>query len=963
MINCYICFKYLTLRFLQIILYVFVSQIFFGQNPYYNAINKADGLLTNSVYDIYEDKNDYMWFATEKGLCNFNGYTFNYFFNKNMTTKSGSCIKEDALGRIWYENFDGYLYYVENKSLKKLNQNKALGYFKYGFIDNKLYTITEMGLNVHNLKTLQLVKTIPINTAFLKTIYLSKNEIYIFTDALQIIKNDKIVQTINYPEDFSKKFNSIIVEKSADGLIICSKFTNYYYEFENGAFIKKTTAIKNGIIQNLSWCNNENWICTTSGVAKLNNTNNPIYFEGKNISYVYKTKNANYWVSTLTEGLFFIDNFSSKLIASNETLTAICKTNNKLLLGTNNDKIIQFNQKTENFSTLYQGTTNHQISLIKYDNYNDLFFFTSSKFGILSAKYKLLKDYSIAIKNVAIVDKKYISFAASGSLGLFQTNNKSVSSWDSIFNTNNSKDIVNYSNFITNAKGKATLFDAAANIIYYATNNGVFFINTKGQKKELLFNGSKININKFSSFEKNIFASNNEYKLYKIYNQTVKEVQLPAVIDRESIEKVFLKNELYYIVTNKYIFEYSIIKNKLKPILQVNNGIEINDILLDKNTYYFTTNKGLIIRENSFLNKNKINFFVDNVLVNNKIASKENRENLSHDKNNIIINYSLISSNPFNENVLKYSINNSDWQKLPINSNKLILTSLNSGNYTVQFAINDKIFSAQKVQFFIKNPFWLQAPFLLFSLLIFSVLLYILYKRKIRIIQQKNQMLLDKISLEKNINQSKLKAIKSQMNPHFFYNALNTVQSFILSNDKKQAVNYLSKFSVLTRTILEMTEKDLISIAEEVKTLQLYLEIEQVRFNDDFNFDISVSSTIDSENVKIPSMFLQPFVENAVKHGLLHKTDEKTLKINFDTIDNTIKIIIDDNGIGRVKSNELNQIKNKKHQSFATAALQNRVHLLNEFTQNNISIEYIDKTNQSNQSLGTTVIIIIPILY
>ena len=951
------------MKFLQTILCVFVTQIILGQNPYYNAINKSDGLLTNTVYDIHEDKKGYMWFATEKGLCNFNGYTFNYFYNVNMTTKSGSCIKEDCFGRIWYENFDGYLYYVENKLLKKLNQNKALGYFKYGFIDNKLYIITEMGLNVYDLKTLKLVKTIPINTAFLKTIYLSKNEIYIFTDALHIIKNDKIVQTIKYPEDFLTKFNSIIVEKNKDGLLICSKFTNYYYEFKNSLFFKKTIAIENGIIQNLSWCNNNNWICTTSGIVKLGTANNTVCFKDKNISYIYKTKNAHYWVATLTDGLFFIDNFSTKLVASTETLTTICNTKNNLLVGTNCDKILRYNPNTESFNTLYKGTTNHQISVINYDTYNEQFFFTSSKFGVLNSNYKLLKEYSIAIKNVAIVDKKYISFAASGSLGLFKTSTNSASNWDSIFKLYNTASETNYSNLITNAKGKATLYDATNKIIYYATNNGVYFINTKGQKKELLYKGAKINANKFSSFKNNIYATNNEYKLYKINNQSVTEVQLPTAIDKETIEKVFLKNQSYYIVTNKYIIEYSIITNTYKIILQVNNDIEINDVCLNQNTYYFSTNKGLIIRENTFLNKSKINFFIDKLLVNNKITNSKDLKSLSSDQNNIIINYSVISSIPFNENVLKYSINKSEWQKLPVNSNKLILNSLNSGSYTVQFAINNTLLPTQEVHFFINKPFWLQIPFLLFGLALFSLLLYILYKRKINALKQKNQLLLDKINLEKNINQSKLKAIKSQMNPHFFYNALNTIQSFILSNDKKQAVNYLSKFATLTRTILEMTEKDMVTITEEINTLRLYLDIEKVRFNDDFNFEILADLNIDADNIKIPSMFLQPFVENAVKHGLLHKSEEKTLKINFIKVVNQIKITIDDNGIGRKKSNELNAIKNKKHQSFATNAMQNRVHLLNEFTQKNISIAYIDKHNTSNQSTGTTVVFLIPILY
>ena len=211
------------------------------------------------------------------------------------------------------------------------------------------------------------------------------------------------------------------------------------------------------------------------------------------------------------------------------------------------------------------------------------------------------------------------------------------------------------------------------------------------------------------------------------------------------------------------------------------------------------------------------------------------------------------------------------------------------------------------------------------------------------------------------MNQSKLKAIKSQMNPHFFYNALNTLQSFILSNEKRLAIDYLSKFSNLTRTILEMTEKDFISISEEVKTLQLYLDIEKGRFDEDFSYEIQVGKNIDQESIKIPTMLLQPYVENAVKHGLLHKQGDKKVVISFEKQNNELSIKIDDNGIGRQKSSELNQIKNKNHQSFATEALQNRIDLLNEYNHKNISLKIIDKHNLQNQPTGTLVEIIIPI--
>jgi LytS/YehU family sensor histidine kinase len=157
-----------------------------------------------------------------------------------------------------------------------------------------------------------------------------------------------------------------------------------------------------------------------------------------------------------------------------------------------------------------------------------------------------------------------------------------------------------------------------------------------------------------------------------------------------------------------------------------------------------------------------------------------------------------------------------------------------------------------------------------------------------------------------------------------------------------------------------MTEKEFISINEEITTMSLYLDIEKARFDKDFEYEINTENISDLEH-KIPSMLLQPYIENAVKHGLLHKNGLKKLLITFSKDGDKIKIEIDDNGIGRQKSAELNAIKNKNHNSFATNAMQNRIDLLNKNNKNKITIDFIDKINQSQQSLGTTVVIEIPI--
>ncbi|GAA4777177.1 MULTISPECIES: sensor histidine kinase [Flavobacterium] len=918
-------------------------------------------MLTNSIYDIFQDKDNYMWFATEKGLCQFNGYSFHYYSEEKMTSKAGSCIKQDELGRIWYENFDGYLYYVENNQLKKLNQNKSIGYFKYGFIKDQLYVISERTIDVYDARRLIPLKKIDLNTNDVKTIFFTDDTIYVFANQLLVIKNDKIIHRINFPEDFSSTFNSILVEKTNNGLIISSKFSNYCYFFANNQFIKQTIDIKNTIVQNLSWCNGKNWLCTTTGIIAIDNNSNSKkeFFKDVNISYIYKTKNNNYWISTLTDGLFYIEDFDTQLIRSNESLTSLCFKNNQLFIGTKNDKILTF--KENQFQTIYTGKDNHQMGQLFYDNYSNQLFFTSSKFGMLDKNLRLVATLPMAVKSVYSVDNKYLAYAASSSSGIFKTNTTTISPWDNAFDAKVVSKKLPYSNLLINAKGKATVYDSINKTIYYATNNGLFYLDVKGIPIELKYQNTSLNISKLSCKKGRLYACNGDLKLFQIQNKKLSEIDFPKNIKKDNIEKAIIKDDLLFLITNKYIFEYNLTSQDLKQVIHINSNIEINDVILKDNRYYISTNRGLIIKKQEVYQRTNPAFAIKTIKVNNQVFDKLDLDDLAYDENNIQIHYSILSPTPFEEHELLYRINESHWQKADILNPELVLNSLNHGKYTVEFALNSDFKNTKKIYFTIHRPFWLRFPFVIGASLLVLGLIYGLYRKNIKKIEKRNQMVLDKINLEKNANQSKLKAIKSQMNPHFFYNALNTLQSYILSNEKKEAIEYLSKFSNLTRTILEMTEKDWISVAEEVKTLKLYLDIEKGRFEDDFQYEIIVDPKIDDETSRIPSMLLQPFVENAIKHGLLHKVGIKVLIISFDKEAKNIKISIDDNGIGRQKSSELNQIKNKMHQSFATDALQNRINLLNQYNHQDITITITDKYNTTQQPSGTIVVLTIPI--
>jgi LytS/YehU family sensor histidine kinase len=294
--------------------------------------------------------------------------------------------------------------------------------------------------------------------------------------------------------------------------------------------------------------------------------------------------------------------------------------------------------------------------------------------------------------------------------------------------------------------------------------------------------------------------------------------------------------------------------------------------------------------------------------------------------------------------------------------NALKLSSLSPGAYTIHFRLGamHEHYPVQSIHFVIHKPYWETVWFKVLLAFVLIGIVYLVFRWRTNELKQKTRLLEEKVENEKKYHQSALKAIRAQMNPHFFYNALNTIQSFIYSNDKKNASTYLSKFSKLTRTILEMSEKENITLSEEIAALTLYLEFEQVRFNHDFNFSINCAPNIQTDKTCLPPMLIQPYVENSIKHGLLHKKEAKELKIDVELQGKILVVTVDDNGVGRKQSIELNTRKKSKHQSFATQANQQRMDLLKTRDLHaTVSIE--DKYDIYGQATGTRVILRIPI--
>lgn len=218
----------------------------------------------------------------------------------------------------------------------------------------------------------------------------------------------------------------------------------------------------------------------------------------------------------------------------------------------------------------------------------------------------------------------------------------------------------------------------------------------------------------------------------------------------------------------------------------------------------------------------------------------------------------------------------------------------------------------------------------------------------------------EKLIAEQQKSLMELKALRAQMNPHFIFNAINSIQHFILKNDPDAAQKHLNKFSKLIRKVLENSKLEGIPLSEEIQMLQLYTELESVRFSSKFQYNFVVSPELNIDTIMVPPLLIQPFVENAIWHGLMHLSERQgALTVAFEKQDSMLKCIVDDNGIGRERSQGLRE--EARHQPMGLSITHERVNILNEVYHSHISVNVTDKKQPDGSPAGTRVELLIPL--
>ncbi|MEM9022481.1 MAG: histidine kinase, partial [Bacteroidota bacterium] len=262
------------------------------------------------------------------------------------------------------------------------------------------------------------------------------------------------------------------------------------------------------------------------------------------------------------------------------------------------------------------------------------------------------------------------------------------------------------------------------------------------------------------------------------------------------------------------------------------------------------------------------------------------------------------------------------------------------------------------VGFTILQPFWQKWWFLAAATATAALIIFLIVRVRLRQLANERQ----RLQMEKGLLELEQKALRLQMNPHFIFNALNSIQGQIHKKDEKTARYFLAKFSKLMRAILENSRSAAIPLEQEVQTLENYLSLEQFSRGNTFEFAVDLSPSVDPEAIRIPPMMIQPFIENAIIHGVGHLTEQGRINVHFERQNGHLACTVTDNGIGRDRAAAINSQLDHHHKSTALVVTQERLDRLQNGNQTVHSLEIEDLKNAQGAPAGTRVLLRIPLV-
>ena len=977
-----------TMRFIYVIfIIVYLPFSVVGQEI---DAQEVKGLPTEEVYDLLSDSKGFIWVAHSLGISRFNGHSFTSFHHPMETGAGVTDLIEDNQGRIWFHNFNGQIFYIENEKMHLLKEYKYEdeSYFpRLTILGNELIASSENGLFICNTINLQ-CRYIYINTGNHKTktlakigntVYLSDGEIWF---QYRLGKPIKRLTFRNISSDLYQFSNPSLQPLTTTDTIYSKDVGSLIYKFvirnDTAELVAAThendfinTITRNG---NNIWINKKNESYTIDHNCIINN---------QNLTDIVTDREGNTWFSSLDKGLHIKPRlkqwYESQIMGTNEKNSIRCfiRFGSKKIYGTQKGDLLISDNGDANYSSLQSIELpfwSGPIESIYSISPNEILITPSIGLFLYNFSYKKLYELSNknTVKSIALT-KENLFLAYSRQLSKIpsiEILKKQNPDYENEFIPALIYNISNLQN-LRNKRCYSVCYDSNENKLLASFKDGLFEFKND-EFKPVLFNHSIINASVLVNYKYKFYAGTFNNGLYIIGKNGIKNITIETgLISNVIFQLKLIGNELYILETdniqvldlNKEMITSTI------PLPEKRNGL-VYDIWKDHGNIHVASHKNLFsISTESFSSPIKPVCYILSVTANDsllplnkssiKLAYKQNSLQFKLESPTFI--YPALT-------IFRYRLMNEEdtsWKQVKGNENTLSFSSLKPGYYKFEaYAVNFQNNSGNIISysFEIEKPFWLQWWFLSLEVFLLISFSFFLIRFYITSIKRKNQQTIEKLDLRNELRLSLLNTLKAQMNPHFVFNSLNTIQSFVYMDDKKSASKYMGKFSELVRHVLDNSNQNEISLSAEIDLLQLYLDLEKVRFENNLFILFEVSKELDTDQISLPPMLIQPFVENAIVHGLFHYKGTKQLKISIfpSEKEKYIEIVIDDNGIGRARSRELNKYR-KNHTSFATSAIERRIELINQILHQPIIFEIKDKLNEHNEASGTTVKLMIPV--
>lgn len=940
--------------------------------PYIYNLTYQDGLEAQFIYDLFVNEKGLLLLGTDQGLMSYNGSYFQTYPFKNSLSPAIDRLQQDNQGKLWCKNFSDQIFYFENDTLISHNTiNSFLNKRQENLVDflvleAQLYFITEKNIYVESKEGhIKQLHTGQNEDLFFK-LYCdtSSDRLFVLSDNdIREIKNDTI---INYTNTSNGQKDMAIVNDKLFYFLKGNQNKLYLGDKEINVNISR-----NQYFYNLIKTDHLLWLCTSNGLIEIDHQTESIeneFLTGNRINDIAKDFEGNYWISSIDNGLFFMPNKKMKVISFkdnnlSQNYTAVqVDSLGHIFIGTTKGEILQLDRalnlqfvyKTEtaieiNYIYLYQDKIITSSGVFERNKSDPLFNeylgkdICKDEFGnFLIANYNSAYLLSSQFQAKIILPEKMDDLAKA--LAYSSLNNNLV---------------------FRNKRSRAVHYSKADTAYYVGFSDGLYKYRLDGEIEELKTpSGKKIIAKSIKEDDAGIIwiATSQSGLIMMNGRQPLRIFNTNSGLSSNACKAIEIDQKGVWVLTDKsldLLDRQELTIDNLGHHLGLKN-VGINTFMVDNQYVWLATKLGLIyFLKDNFRYQPKP--YLEIIAQQNDGSRIENNSKLPYDKNNLLVSLNSILFKSSGDYTYEYILEpfHKEWQIQDAVQNQLNFVSLSPNNYNLKVRIRTGSFlGAEKVlSFSVLKPFWAEQWFVISAFLLLCLLLFVVYKWAVAR-TQKIQTVKEKLAI------SQLTALRSQMNPHFMFNILNAVQGLIYTNQKNKANSFIGTFSTLMRKTLDVSGKREISIKEELETIQLYISLEKARFDEeDFQYEFRLPEE-DLSKYTIPSLVIQPFVENAIKHGLMHKSGQKYLAISLSMQNNMYWVFsIEDNGIGRKKSMEINQKTNKHHKSFAMNAIYERIRLINKLNKTPIKIEIEDLVNSFNQPAGTKVKLYIPVNY